>query len=166
MSEPQQSEPLAFEQAPPPTEQMKDLLNLQLRGQWSSAQVQQLSPTALAYIGDAVYELFVRVHYLMPPRKPRLYHHQVVAQVRAESQAQQLRSLEPHLTPAERDLLKRGRNAASGCPKRLNPAIYQQATSLETLIGYLYLCDPQRLAYLLTQLNLNAPPESLENLLP
>jgi ribonuclease-3 family protein len=77
-----------------------------------------------------------------------------VAQVRAEAQAQHLRTLTPHLTSTELEILRRGRNAATGRPKRLDAEIYQQATSLETLIGYLYLTDPQRLTLLLAQLQL------------
>jgi ribonuclease-3 family protein len=119
------------------------------------SQINQLSPAALAYLGDAVYELYIRTFYLLPPKRSQSYHHQVVANVRAESQAWQLRSLEPHLTDTELAMLRRGRNAASGCPKRLEPEIYQQATSFETLIGYLYLTDPQRLTQLLALLELD-----------
>jgi ribonuclease III family protein len=119
----------------------------------TSAQVQLLSPSVLAYVGDVVYELYIRTYYLMPPRRLQTYHNQVVAQVRAESQALHLRSLEPYLTPPEQEILRRGRNAASKGPKRVAPEIYQQATSLETLIGYLYLTDPKRLVELLSQLD-------------
>lgn len=119
----------------------------------SWAQLQQISPAALAYLGDAVYELYVRSQYLMPPRRLQTYHNQVVAQVRAERQAQQLRVLEPHLTPNELEILRRGRNAAMRRPKRVAPEIYQQATSLEALVGYLYLSDPQRLNQLLGYLD-------------
>ncbi|MGI0489660.1 Mini-ribonuclease 3 [Pantanalinema rosaneae CENA516] len=118
--------------------------------------LQQLSPAALAYLGDAVYELYIRQYYLVPPKRIQTYHNQVVAQVRAEQQAIHLRSLLPHLTTTELDILRRGRNAATGKPKRVDSETYQQATSLETLIGYLYLTDPQRLMVLLTQLELNA----------
>jgi ribonuclease-3 family protein len=117
--------------------------------------VQQLSPIALAYVGDAVYELYMRVYFLLPPKRIQDYHQQVVAQVRAERQALQLRSLQPHLNSLELDILRRGRNAATNKPKRLDAATYQQATSLETLIGYLYLSDPARLVYLLSQLSLS-----------
>lgn len=119
---------------------------------FDSADIQRLPPAALAYVGDAVYELCVRTYYLMPPKRIQAYHEQVVSQVRAERQAQILRSLEPHLTPSECEILRRGRNAASKGPKRIAPGIYQQATSLETLLGYLYLADPPRLNDLLTQL--------------
>ncbi|MDX2096415.1 MAG: ribonuclease III domain-containing protein [Leptolyngbyaceae cyanobacterium bins.59] len=120
------------------------------------AQIQQLSPMALAYLGDSVYELYVRTQYLFPPKRSHLYHHQVVAQVKAESQAHHLRSLEPYLNHLELEILRRGRNAASGGPRRVNLEIYRQATSLETLIGYLYLTNPQRLAQLLDQLSLGS----------
>lgn len=122
-------------------------------------QVQQLSPAALAYIGDAVYELHIRTFYLLPPKRLQAYHEQVVAQVRAESQARHLHSLEPHLTEAEHQILRKGRNAAAKGPKRVTPEIYQKATSLETLIGYLYLTDPDRLCQLLERLSLD-PEES------
>jgi ribonuclease III family protein len=122
---------------------------------YSNSQIQQLSPASLAYLGDAVYELYIRTYYLLPPRRISDYHHQVVAQVRAESQASHLRSLEPHLTEREIEILRRGRNAVTGSPRRLEPKIYQQATSLETLLGYLYLTDPQRLTQLLAHLELD-----------
>jgi ribonuclease III family protein len=137
--------------------QLELILTLPVASQWATfkpAQLQQISPAALAYIGDAVYELYVRTHYLLPPQKLQRYHDKVVSQVRAESQADHLRSLEPHLTPDELDLLRRGRNAASKRFRRGDPEVYQRASSLETLIGYLYLVDPKRLTYLLTQLPL------------
>ena len=119
----------------------------------SLSQVQQISPTALAYLGDAIYELYVRMFYLLPLQRTGIYHRLVVEQVRAETQALHLRSLIPHLRDTELEIVRRGRNAATGRPKRLNPEIYQQATSLETLIGYLYLTDYQRLTELLQMLH-------------
>ncbi len=120
----------------------------------SEVQVRQLSPAALAYIGDAVYELYVRGLYLFPPKRLADYHKQVVSQVRAERQAVILRSLEDELTEDEKDLLRKGRNAASRASRRVDPEIYQHATSLEALIGYLYLTNPSRLAQLLSRLEL------------
>lgn len=121
----------------------------------SSAQIRQVSPDALAYLGDAVYELYIRTHYLLPPSRLQAYHRKVVAHVRAETQARHLRSLQPHLTNAELEILRQGRNSASGGPRRVDPVIYQQATSLEVLVGYLYLTDPQRLDQLFQQLELD-----------
>lgn len=126
----------------------------QLPQQISVSQVQQISPAALAYVGDAIYELYVRMFYLMPLQRPDTYHRLVVAQVRAEQQALHLRSLVPHLRDSELDIVRRGRNAAAGRSKRVDPEIYQQATSLETLIGYLYLTDFPRLTELLQKLHL------------
>jgi ribonuclease III family protein len=83
------------------------------------------------------------------------YHQHVVAQVRAESQAQHFRSLQIYFTEEELDILRRGRNATTGKPRRLDPETYQQATSLETLMGYLYLTNPQRLSELLNYLELD-----------
>jgi ribonuclease-3 family protein len=115
----------------------------------------RLSPASLAYLGDAVYELYIRARYLWPPRKLSDYHDRVVAKVRAEHQAEFLDRLEPHLTDGEKDILRRGRNAASGKPRRLDRATYQRATGLETLIGYLYLQNPSRLNDLLQKLELD-----------
>lgn len=126
----------------------------------SLSQVNQLSPTALAYLGDAVYELYIRTYYLLPPKRVNSYHDRVVANVRAESQAAHLRSLSSHLTHEELEILRRGRNAASGSPKRLDPHIYQQATSFETLIGYLYLTNSQRLTQVLELLRLDSDCQS------
>ena len=120
----------------------------------TTAQLRQISPTALAYLGDAVYELYVRSHYLLPPKRSQTYHHLVVAQVRAETQARHLEALTPHLNNIELEIVRRGRNATTKGPRRVDPEIYQQATSLETLMGYLYLTDSQRLAQLLQQLKL------------
>ena len=106
-----------------------------------------------------MYELYVRSYYLMPPKRSRQYHNLVVAQVRAETQALHLRSLTPHLNSTELEIVRRGRNAATRHPKRVEPEIYQQATSLETLIGYLYLSDRQRLHQLLQQLQLDTTLE-------
>jgi ribonuclease III family protein len=120
--------------------------------------VPQLSPAALAYLGDAVYELFVRTNFLLPPKRAHVYHQQVVAQVRAEAQSSHLQLISPHLTTAELDVIRRGRNAASGRPRRLDPEVYQQATSFETLIGYLYITNPPRLWELLALLRLDPNP--------
>lgn len=118
-----------------------------------SLPLKQLSPVALAYIGDAVYELYIRFLYLLPPKKIADYHDRVVTQVKAEAQAVHLQKLEPYLTDEEKEIVRRGRNAVKSKPRRLSASIYQQASSLETLIGYLYLSDRDRLQVLLTKLN-------------
>ncbi|MEO1067902.1 MAG: ribonuclease III domain-containing protein [Cyanobacteria bacterium J06638_6] len=123
----------------------------------SPEQVSSLSPVALAYIGDAVYELYVRRAFLLPPKRIQAFHQQVVDQVRAERQAYQVQQLLPRLTDPERDLLRRGRNASSRGPRRVDSQVYQQATGFETLVGYLYLTDPDRLVELLSALEFDSP---------
>jgi ribonuclease-3 family protein len=114
-------------------------------GGLSPTQALQLSPVLLAYIGDAVYELYVRSAFLLPPKSIRHYHQQVVQQVRAEGQVQQLERLLDHLDAGEKDIIRRGRNAVAGHNRRSDPKNYRQATGLEALVGYLYLTNPERL---------------------
>ncbi len=116
----------------------------------SSATLNTLSPAALAYLGDAIFELYIRAQYLLPPARIRDYHQNVVTCVRAETQAKFVGLLSPYLSDAEKQILRQGRNAATGQPKRLSPEVYQQATSLETLVGYLYLTDLARLEEILS----------------
>lgn len=62
--------------------------------------IAEIPASALAYIGDAIYELQMRLHYLLPPRTAKQYHQLVVSQVRAERQAQLLETLiSPNLSP-------------------------------------------------------------------
>lgn len=93
----------------------------------------------------------------MPPCRIADYHSKVVAEVRAESQAQYLEHLEPYLTEIELDIVRRGRNGATGKPKRLSLTLYRQATAFEALVGYLYLTDQRRLVELLAYLPREQP---------
>lgn len=127
-----------------------------LPGMATPAEIERLSPAAWAYLGDAVYELYVRTLYLVPPKRLNAYHELVVGQVRAETQARHLRSLSPYLNSTELAIVRRGRNAATGRSKRADAETYQQASSLETLVGYLYLTDPNRLAQLMALLELDS----------
>lgn len=108
-----------------------------------------LSPLVLAYIGDAVYELFVRRHVIARgySRTDRI-HSEAVKYVCAETQAVVLKSIEPLLTKEEADMARRGRNAKSGHTARNACVIsYRHSTGLECLVGYLFLKgDLDRLA--------------------
>lgn len=108
------------------TQSLQRLVNLT---PMNLAQIQQVSPAALAYIGDAVYELYIRTNYLLPPKTAYAYHQLVVAQVRAETQALQLDCLRDCLTLAELEIVRRGRNGANRPPKRVDAEIYGRATS-------------------------------------
>jgi ribonuclease III family protein len=100
-----------------------------------------LPPLTLAYIGDAVYELFVRKRLLQQGvvRVGDLHKH-AVKYVRARAQAQAIAELHPTLSEQEQDVVRRGRNAKGhAAPKGSDAAEYAASTSFETLSGYLYL---------------------------
>ncbi|MEB3103638.1 Mini-ribonuclease 3 [Ferviditalea candida] len=114
----------------------------------------QLNPLVLAYIGDAVYDVYVR-QYLISLRnhRPQHLHAQAVKFVSAKAQAQFLKNWLPLLTEEELDVVKRGRNAKSGSvPKNADILDYRHATAFECLIGYLYYSERfDRLRALLDQ---------------
>lgn len=100
----------------------------------------RLPPVVLAYIGDAVFEVYVR-QYLIANivRKPHELHRASTRYVSAAAQAKLLRRWMPLLTEEEADIARRGRNAKSGQPpKNADPGEYRHATGLECLVGYLY----------------------------
>ncbi len=99
------------------------------------------SPLALAYIGDAVYEMFIRTYVLSKGNAPVNKLHKASRElVRASTQAQIYHIIEDTLNEEEKDVLRRGRNAKSiSTPKNGNITEYRHATGLEALIGYLYI---------------------------
>jgi ribonuclease-3 family protein len=136
------------------------------------------SPAALAFIGDSVWEarslaapahlyalaltrmpmrcatqLYARRHYFAPSRLHATYVSKVSSVTRAETQAAVIAALAAaHLTEAEKKIVKWGRNAQTGrVPGRLRASggVYRDATSLEVLVGYLYVSDPPRLEALM-----------------
>jgi ribonuclease-3 family protein len=100
----------------------------------------ELNPLLLAYIGDAVYEVFVRHHLLVKGiARPHEVQREAVRFVSAPAQAALCRVLEPLLSEEEKEVLKRGRNAKSGTvPKHASVSDYRLSTGLEALVGYLY----------------------------
>lgn len=101
-----------------------------------------LSPLTLAFVGDGVFELFVRERLVCAGNCPvNALHKKSVQQVCCGAQAQALQNILPMLSQEETDVLKRGRNAHTGhVPKNASSADYHAATALEALFGYLYLC--------------------------
>ena len=75
-------------------------------------------------------------------------HNAVVGEVNATSQANAIARIEPYLTDLEKDFLRRGRNKAGKGPKNVDAATYGIATGFETIVGWLFLKNPKRLAYL------------------
>ncbi len=103
-----------------------------------------LNPLALAYVGDAVYEMYIRQYLLsLANHRPHHLHRQATRFVSAKAQAKALQLWLPLLTEEEADIVKRGRNAKSGTvPKNADVQEYRHATAFECLIGYLY-CKQQ-----------------------
>lgn len=98
-----------------------------------------------AYIGDCVYELFIRELVIQKTQVQKTMHQLSTKYVCANAQADILNSILDKLTPDELDIQKRGRNLKITINKRSNPQIHALATSFEVLIGYLYLNDKKRL---------------------
>ena len=117
----------------------------------------ELGPLQLAWLGDAVWELHHRLQRCRRPARSQTLHQQVVQVVRADAQARCLECLDGLLSEAELDLVRRGRNRAGRGPRRGDAAAYGQATGFETLLGWLFLHDPGRLAELLDHLQENDP---------
>ncbi|QAS52697.1 Mini-ribonuclease 3 [Halobacillus litoralis] len=105
--------------------------------------VKQMKSLALAYMGDSVYELYVRHHLLKSGEvKPQHLHQAAVQFVSAVSQAKvvQVWQEEKLLTEEEEGVLRRGRNAKSGSvPKNTNVQTYRYSTAFEAVLGFLYL---------------------------
>ena len=107
----------------------------------------------MAWLGDAVWEMHQRLRHCNKPGRSKDLHISVVSEVKAAAQAEALLLLEPYLSDIEKDLVRRGRNRARRKgPSRGDAAIYGKATGFETIVGWLFLKDPARLAQLLDRL--------------
>jgi len=103
--------------------------------------VDTMSPLVWAYVGDSVYELYIRVHLTNTTRlKPHKLHIESIKYVKAKSQAEILEKLMKDLTEQEKEIVRRGRNAENHhLPKNATVQEYMYSTAFEALIGYLYL---------------------------
>lgn len=110
-----------------------------------------LGPLQLAWLGDAVWELHQRLRRCRQPGRSADLHRAVVADVRADAQSQALERLEQGgvLKPEELELVRRGRNRAGRGPRKGEAGVYGRATGFETMVGWLFLQNPSRLAQLL-----------------
>ena len=107
----------------------------------NEAEVNTMSPLTWAYIGDSVYELYIRMHLVSSTKlKPHRLHIEAIKYVKAKAQAEILKNIEERLTEEEKEIVKRGRNAENHhLPKNATVQEYMYSTGLEALIGYLYL---------------------------
>ncbi len=123
-----------------------------IRVQNSSGSPDVLGPLQLAWLGDAVWEMHQRLKHCNKPGRAKDLHVAVVAEVKAEAQSNALLILEPHLSTIEKDLVRRGRNKSGRGSRKGDAAVYAKATGFETMIGWLFLKNPSRLAQLLDRL--------------
>ncbi len=101
----------------------------------------EYSPLNLAYIGDAVFEVFVRTMVIENGNMPVSKLHKISKEfVNAKAQAEMFEKIKDRVTPEELAVLKRGRNAKSfTSAKNASITDYRHATGLEALFGYLYI---------------------------
>ncbi len=108
--------------------------------------VNELSPLTWAYIGDAVYELYIREKLINETKlKPHKLHIESIKHVKASAQAETLRKIEDMLTDEEKEIVRRARNTKNHhLPKNANVNDYMHSTAFEGLIGYLYLTKQEK----------------------
>ena len=107
----------------------------------NKADVNTMSPLTWAYIGDCVYELYIRMYLVNNTKmKPHKLHVESIKYVKAKAQADILMNMENKLTEKELEIVKRGRNAENHhLPKNATVQEYMYSTGFEALIGYLYM---------------------------
>lgn len=105
------------------------------------SEVNLMPPLVWAYIGDSVYELYVRTKLVNETKlNPHKLHIEAIKYVKAKAQADTLTRIYDELTSEEKDIVRRGRNAENHhLPKNAEVIDYMYSTAFEALIGYLYL---------------------------
>lgn len=117
-------------------------------------EVNLMSPLVWAYVGDSVYELFIRSKLVENTKlKPHNLHIEAIKHVKAKAQANILEKIRNILTEKEKEIVRRTRNTENHhVPKNAKPSDYMYATAFEGLIGYLYLTGQKdRLEQLLNE---------------
>ncbi len=107
----------------------------------SEDEINLLSPLTWAYVGDAVYELYIRTNLVNETNlKPHKLHIESIKYVKAQAQAKILEKIYDDLTEDEKEIVRRGRNAKNyHLPKHANVHEYMHATAFEALIGFLFM---------------------------
>lgn len=123
-------------------DKFREIKNITLSSD-ETVDVKSLSALVLAYVGDAVYEVFIRTLLVAQGDLPvHTLHMQATTFVKAKAQSNIIHHIMPMLTEDEVTVVKRGRNAKSGTiPKNADVTEYKYATGFESLIGYLYLTN-------------------------
>lgn len=112
----------------------------------------ELNPLVLAYVGDGVHTLYIRLMAVHSTTgKADKLHKFVTSKVNAKSQAECMQKILPLLTEEENDIFHRARNSHQhSMAKNASVADYKLASGFEAVIGFLYLIgDNKRLSFLL-----------------
>lgn len=120
----------------------KDINDLDIDFEISEDEVRLLNPVTLAYIGDAVYEMYIRKYivYYSKDKRSKNLHKLSIKLANAKAQSEFLEEIKDILDEEELEIVRRGRNSKTGhVPKSASVIDYKRATALESLIGYLYL---------------------------
>lgn len=104
---------------------------------------QEINPIVLAYIGDVVFSMYIRLRLLPTSKQVRVIHDLGSKMVSAKCQCKAMESLEELLDEKEQVVVRRGRNAKSTVPKSASVHEYRMATAFEALLGYLFLEDAE-----------------------
>lgn len=112
---------------------------------------QQPGSLELAFVGDSLYDLYVRARLTMAGGKVKDLNRAAVSKVNARAQREGLDRIAPLLTGDEQAVVRRARNTKQSPTKNADPEDYCRATALEALMGYLYLTGQNaRMAELLS----------------
>ena len=106
--------------------------------------MQEINLRNYAYLGDAVWELFIRERTILQTNNAKKLHQITTNLVKTHSQFELLHFIEDKLTEDEQDLVKRARNLPIPVGRRSIQTEYRQATAFEALIGWWYLHDKSR----------------------
>lgn len=104
---------------------------------------QEINPIVLAYVGDVVFSMYVRLRLLPTSKQVRIIHDLGSKIVSAKYQCKAMESIEKLLDEQEQIIVRRGRNAKSMVPKSASVREYRMATAYEALLGYLFLEDKE-----------------------
>lgn len=122
------------------------------RNDFKKEEAHLINPLTLAFIGDGVYEIFIRTYLCSKNKNLKIHelHIQTVEYVKAKAQSNYAKKIIDLLEEDELAVFKRGRNTKSGVPKNANVGEYRWATGFEAVIGYLYIAGRnERLNFLL-----------------
>lgn len=108
-----------------------------------------------AYLGDAVWELFIREKTIFETQNATKLHKITTDKVNAKAQHDFLNQIQNLLTEEELEIMRRGRNISVPIARKSNQADYRMATAFEVLIGWWYLKDKKRLEFILKKIEKN-----------